>query len=323
MSWARWVRRAAIAAVLLVALFVFGWVPFFLGGLATARRFAYNDQENQGLTPKSFDLAYEDVSFRSPDGVELKGWWVPADGSRGTVILIHGLNRSRIEMVKKTSFLSRLGWNALLFDQRHHGESGGGARTFGFYEKEDAKAAIAFARARAAGPVVLWGVSLGAVTAALAAAEDPSVMGLVADSSFRSLRDTVAHHLGLFRSFRWWLRIVPTWPVADEVVFWMGRRGGFDPDALDVLKAVEKLRSRPSLFVCNSEDRRMPKEIAFELQAAAGPLAKVLVVPGNSHGGAYREATAAYEHAVATLLQEVESGGEAKLADSTLTGGRS
>jgi hypothetical protein len=52
----------------------------------------------------------------------------------------------------------------------------------------------------------------------------------------------------------------------------------------------------------------MPAEIAFELKAAAGERARVLVVPGNSHGGAYRDATAAYESAVGQVLDEVGTG---------------
>jgi hypothetical protein len=48
----------------------------------------------------------------------------------------------------------------------------------------------------------------------------------------------------------------------------------------------------------------MPPEIAYELKAAAGENARVLVVPGNSHGGAWREGTAAYEEAVGDLLEE-------------------
>jgi hypothetical protein len=59
----------------------------------------------------------------------------------------------------------------------------------------------------------------------------------------------------------------------------------------------------------------MPPEIAFELKEAAGGQAKVLVVPGHSHGGAWREGTAAYESAVADLLREaatrVASAGDA------------
>jgi pimeloyl-ACP methyl ester carboxylesterase len=298
----KWVKRVGLAVAALLALFVFGWAPYWLAGLATTRRIVYNDRENAGLTPAKFELPYEDVTFAAPDGVTLKGWWVPAPEARGTVVLVHGLNRSRIEMVRKTPFLHRLGWNALLFDLRHHGASGGSVSSFGFFEKQDVHAAAAFARARAQGPVVLWGVSLGAAAATLAAAEDKGVAALVCDSSYRSLRDTVAHHLNLFRRFRWWLRIVPTWPVAGEVVYWIGKRGGFDPDAVDIRSAAARMAGRPCLFVCNSGDRRMPSEIAFELKSAAGPQASVLVVPGQSHGGAYRDGTAAYETAVTQLL---------------------
>ena len=302
-TWVRWLRRVGIAAVLLVVLFVFGWVPYFFGGLATTRRFQFPDKENGGLTPASFDLPFEDVSFRSPDGVELHGWWVPADEPVGTVVMVHGLNRTRVEMVKKTPFVHERGWNTLLFDLRHHGESGGEATTFGVREKDDVGAAIDFARGRSPGTVVLWGISLGAASVVLAASEDTGVAGVISDSSFRDLRDTVAHHIRLFRRWRWWLRAVPAWPVTDEVLFWMGRKGGFDPDAADVLAAAGDLGGRPALFVANSDDRRVPKEIAFELAEAVGPAAEVLIVPGESHGGAWRNGTAAYESAAASLLE--------------------
>jgi pimeloyl-ACP methyl ester carboxylesterase len=303
-------------ALLLVALcaFVFGWVPYWLGGIATTRRFQYNDKANAGLTPASFNLPFEDVSFQAADGVPLKGWWVPAPDAKGTVVLLHGLNRSRLEMVKKVPFVHEQGWNALLFDLRHHGASGGTLSSFGWFEKKDAEAAKAFAEARSQGPVVFWGVSLGAATAVLAAADDSSVAGVVCDSSYRSLPDTVAHHLRLFRGFRWWLRIVPSWPVGREVLFWMGRRGGFDPRSVDVQAAAAHLAGRPSLFVCNAGDRRMPPDIAFDLKTAAGERAKVLVVPGNTHGEAYRDGKPAYESAVADLLHEAAAGPATRLA---------
>jgi pimeloyl-ACP methyl ester carboxylesterase len=248
------------------------------------------------------------VAFRAQDGTELKAWWVPAQGARGSVVMVHGLNRSRIEMARRMPFVHASGWNALVLDLRHHGASGGATTTFGVHEKEDVKAATRFARERSPGPVVLWGVSLGAASVVLAAAEDPEVKGIICDSSYRSLDDTVRHHLRLFRGFRWWLRIVPSWPVADLALFWMGRRGGFDPALADVQAAARQLHGRPALFVANSEDRRMPKEIAFDLKAAAGPSAEVLIVPGKSHGGAWRDGTAAYEAAAAVVLRAAGGG---------------
>lgn len=316
----KWVGAALLVAV---AGLVFGWVPYWMGGLVTTRRFQFPDQENAGVTPSFFRLRYEDVSFQASDGVRLDGWWVPADGARGTVVLLHGLNRSRIEMVRKLPFLHEHGWNALLFDLRHHGNSGGTLSTFGWLEKHDALAAAALARERAPGPVVMWGVSLGAATGMLAAAEDARIAGIVCDSSFLSLRDTVEHHVRLVRGFRWWTRFIPSWPLGPQVVFWIGRRGGFDPDAVDVRAAAARLAGRPSLFICNSGDRRMPPDVARALRAAAGPQAELLEVAGNSHGGAYRDGTKPYQAAVEALLARVGQGAKrAERADSTKTGGR-
>jgi len=305
--WKVWLRRIGVAVLVGLLFFVFGWVPWFLAGIGTSRRFQFPDKENAGLTPASLHLASEDVLFHSSDGVELRGWWVAAPGARGSVVMVHGLNRSRIEMVKRVPFVHAAGWNALVFDQRHHGDSGGLTTTFGAREKEDVKAAAQLARGRSPGPVVLWGVSLGAAASMLAAAEDPQIAGVICDSSYRSLDDTVRHHVQLARGWRWWLGLVPPWPVADEVLFWMGRRGGFEPATVDVRAAATRLAGRPVLFVANSEDPRMPKEIAFELQAAAGPGAQVLIVPGKSHGGAWRDGTAAYEAAVGALLHKAEA----------------
>jgi alpha-beta hydrolase superfamily lysophospholipase len=305
----RWLTRILAGLVVVFLLFSCGWAPYFLAGLATTRRFQYADKENAELTPASFQLASEDVAFKSSDGTEIKAWWVPAEPPvKGSVVMVHGLNRSRIEMVRRAPFVHAAGWNALLIDLRHHGASGGEATTFGVKEKEDVKAAARFARERSPGPVVEWGVSLGAASVMLAAAEDGEVAGVICDSSFRSLPDTVQHHLQLFRGFRWWLRLVPSWPVSDLVVYWMGRRGHFDTAQSDVEAAAARLHGRPSLFVANSEDPRMPKEIAFALKAAVGDTAEVLIVPGKSHGGAWRDGTAAYSAAAGAVLKAAEGG---------------
>ncbi len=292
------------SAAFVVLLLLFGVVPWYLGSMATSRRFPYKDRENDGVTPGTFGLAFEEVKLRSTDGVDLAGWWVPATGAKGSVIFAHGLNRSRVEMVRKIPFLNKLGWNALALDLRRHGGSGGTRATFGATEKLDIAAGVAFARARGGEAVAVWGVSLGAAAVMLAAESDPTIDAVVCDSSFRSVRDTTHHHFRLFRSFAWWLRLVPEWPAADLTVAWMGRLGGFDPDAVDIVRAARAIRGRPALFVAVSEDRRMPSAIASELAAEVGSTASVLIVPGKSHGGAWRDGTAAYESAVGMLLEE-------------------
>jgi pimeloyl-ACP methyl ester carboxylesterase len=284
----------------LLALLLYGFLPWWLAGRVTAHRFDYPDRENAGLTPASFRLKAEEVAFTSADGVPLSGWWVPAESPRGSVILVHGLNRSRIEMARKLPFVHEQGWNALALDLRRHGRSGGELTTFGLLESRDVAAAAALARQRCPGPVVLWGVSLGAATVMLEAADDPEVGGVVCDSAYRSLPDTVRHHVDLLGRYVW-----PRAPIASAALFWIGRRAGFDPAQVDVLGAARKLSGRPVLFVASSGDRRMPPDVARDLQAAAGPGAQLLEVPGEGHGHAWRNGTAAYQAAVEKLLAAV------------------
>ena len=312
-------KRLLLVAAIGILFFVFGFVPYFLAGAFTVRSFQMQDDENEGMTPASAGLAFEDVSFSARDGVPLSGWWVPAENAKGTVVLVHGLNRSRIEMVRKVPFIHSQGWNALLFDLRRHGKSGGTVRSLGYHERQDVLGAFDLAGKRAPGPVVVWGISFGGAAAVFAAAEEPRIAGIICDSSYRSLRDTARHHLALFQRFAWWLRLVPVWPTADEAVFWMGRRAGFDPDDLDVVKAAARLSGRPVLFVAGSADERMPSDIAFDLKAAAGPKAAALVVPSerrertgpdgqkrfvSGHGHAYRDGQKAYESAVSAILEQ-------------------
>jgi pimeloyl-ACP methyl ester carboxylesterase len=195
-----------------------------------------------------------------------------------------------------------------LIDLRHHGASEARPTTFGLTEKLDVRAAVDFALSQDPLPVVLWGVSLGGATVTLEAADDPRVAGLITDSSYDSLPNTVRHHLRLARGFRFRgipvLKVVPQWPFAEIVLFWMKQRGGFDPQDVDVLAAASKVAGRPSLFVANRGDVRIPFAIAEEMSKLAGPRSHLLLTESKSHGGAWRDAREAYEAAVKTLLDE-------------------
>jgi len=60
-------------------------------------------------------LKAEDVSFLSTAGISLKGWYIRAKGTvRGTLIVTHGINGNRSDMVSRGAFLVRDGYNTLL-----------------------------------------------------------------------------------------------------------------------------------------------------------------------------------------------------------------
>ena len=85
----------------------------------------------------------------------------------------------------------------LAYDSRAHGESGGDACTYGFYEKKDLSRAI---DRLGGGPVLAFGISLGAAVALQSAADDPRIARVVAVSAFSDLRTVAAERAPFFAS---------------------------------------------------------------------------------------------------------------------------
>ena len=115
----------------------------------------------------------------------------------------------------------QLGSTTLLFDYREHGISDGAERgmSMGYREAQDISAAVRYLKETVGlGRVAVVGVSLGAAAAILAAAQDPAVDAVVAESSFTSMEDFLYDSraegmgsnplLGLLLRPRWWPRLV-------------------------------------------------------------------------------------------------------------------
>ncbi len=56
-KWRVWLKRTALVLAAAIVVLIFGWVPYWFGGMATTRRFQFPDKENAGLTPASFNRA--------------------------------------------------------------------------------------------------------------------------------------------------------------------------------------------------------------------------------------------------------------------------
>src|SRR5215210_4439142 len=104
-------------------------VGAFLAAFAswvTARRItAPGPREDKFVTPWELGIPYEEVAFRTNDGLLLRGWWLPAPEAKRTVIALHGHRGARHHCVGIGAALWRRGANVLLFDHRGRGSSEG------------------------------------------------------------------------------------------------------------------------------------------------------------------------------------------------------
>ena len=293
----RWAFRLAIVLVCVILLVLFVVLPVFGSLLITNSRFQY--RERGPTTPEAVGLSVMNAEFTSQDGIPLRGWWNPGDPSMPVIIFVHGLNRSRLELLERAADANRRGYGVLLFDLRNHGQSGKAFTTIGVFESRDVCAASAWLRNNASGrPDILWGVSMGASSAILAARQCPGFSAIISDSSFLSFRDTVGHHLTLF--FR-----LPPFPIANMIVALTAFRVGFNPDDGDVEAAIRQLNI-PILFISSTADRRMPPALAEQMfKESPNPDKELLMIPGATHGEAFSRDRDTYLNSVYRFLGKV------------------
>ncbi len=90
-------------------------------------------------TPAEYEMEYENITFETPDSLELKGWLIPGD-SNSIAIMVHPMNFTKygysiedqgrfkitdieVEFLNTTKQLNEAGHTVLMFDLRNHGES--------------------------------------------------------------------------------------------------------------------------------------------------------------------------------------------------------
>jgi hypothetical protein len=131
----RYLRRALFgAAAVPIAAMVM---------LPIAISYVYTHTARAVVPANQLGVATEDVSFRTSDGLELHGWYVPSKNG-AAVISFPGRKGPQ----RQGRMLVRHGYGVLMFDRRGEGESDGQPNAFGWGGDRDIKAAIAFLQRR-------------------------------------------------------------------------------------------------------------------------------------------------------------------------------
>ena len=115
-------------------------------------------------TPDKYNLKYEDVTFKTSDGVTLSGWLIKGATDKVIIQSHFGLQCSRcgftiegkgmmerslwasdIHFLNQAKYLVEAGYSVLMYDMRNHGNSEQkGWITWGKDERKDTVAAIQF-----------------------------------------------------------------------------------------------------------------------------------------------------------------------------------
>ena len=240
-------------------------------------------RKSPAATPASVGLEYREVDLLSTDGVSLSAWWVPAEGSSLTAVLVPGWGGFKFDehLLQTIPVYHGAGYGVLMLDLRAQGESDGARRTLGYREVRDVRGALAWLQRQGyrLDQVVLHGWSMGGATA-LRAAPGMGVAAVVEEAGYADLPLLLRGNLPEFVRFGGLLE------PAILLVGWLFP--DFDPwDVVPKNEAAKLSDEGVPLFVIHSTgDDIVPYEQA-RILAAAYPEASVWKLEGYGHVEAY------------------------------------
>jgi len=290
-----------VAVVLFIAYCGYGLILYFM-----QPTFLYSPLREVTYTPDELGLDFESIVFKSPDGLKLTGWYIPAtlevrtkaasvqpgdspltgpaENPKLTVLFCHGNGGNMMHRLDSINFFYNLGLNCFIFDYRGYGKSHGKPSEDGTYL--DAQAAYNWLTEEKKVPpdkIIVFGRSLGGTIAAKLTSK-VQAKALIIESTFTSYVD-----IGT--------KFYPYMPVR-----WFA---SFSYNTIEHIKDVHC----PVMIIHSRNDEIVPFEFGLQLHQAASEPKEFIEISG-SHNDGFLVSGETYKNAWTNwlkFLQEYES----------------
>jgi pimeloyl-ACP methyl ester carboxylesterase len=271
------------AAVLVVA-------AFFSGIVLHSRRHPIV------RTPQEYGMPYQDVEFKSADGLTLRGWLIPAPSARTDrlILLTHPMPMNRhgfvarnqgfpplfktdVDLLRTVQALHQAGYPVLAFDLRNHGQSDSGITGNGLSEYQDVLGAVDYVSSHPDLNVQ----QVGFVCFCMGAASAMVALGRGQIDKARFLVAVQPVSASVF--FRRYLADVYTplspflLPIVDRIVQW---RGGFPFREMTPAKFAPQIEV-PTLYIQAQKDPWTELSDIRGFYEATPGVKELWLIPGN------------------------------------------
>lgn len=252
----------------------------------------YNPDEFESLPKRIVDIP-------SPFGYTIKAVLVEPHQSNRYIIISHGVTETKINSIKYANLFLERGFNALIYDHRRHGESGGKTTSFGHYEKFDLKTVVDWLKLDK-GPNLELGIhgeSMGAATMLLyAGLLDDGADFYIADCPFSDFKEQLAYLIK--KDFKLLPELLL--PIGDAL---LRLRDKYSIRNVSPISVIENIK-HPILFIHSEKDDFILPSMTKDLfEQKKGP--KMLYLAANGrHAQAFNENRADYERVIDEFLQK-------------------
>jgi uncharacterized protein len=228
------------------------------------------------ISMESFPGRPDEVDFAVSGARPRKGWFFPGLRGAPTVILCHGYQSSRGELLTLVSALQDHQYNVFVFDFTAHGANAG-VTTFGYRESDEVRAAIdTLAKRNDVDPMRfgLWGYNLGAYAALREAEKDPRVRAVALDSVYDYPKQMVK--IGVEKAG---VAGFPLMVKSAQTGFeWLNYGYKGDPPLSARLKALNGV---PVLFIQAADDPELASISREMFMKASEPREQQIIAHGN------------------------------------------
>lgn len=237
----------------------------------------------------------------SRDGLKLHGMFFPCEGSKKTILCLHGYTSNGMnDFPAIGSFYLAMGYNLLIVDHRAHGKSEGEYIGFGCLDRHDVRKWIQYLNNKLVpeGEIILHGISMGAATAVMTAGLKlpDNVKGVIADCPFTSPWEVFSHVL----KSTYHMPPLPIMTITDTIA---KQKAGYGFRECDARNEVKKAKI-PFLFIHGDEDTFVPCFMSRQIYGECPYEKDILIIKGAGHAEAYYKDTEAYEEKVKAFVKK-------------------
>lgn len=262
----------------------------------TRHRLTPSEETNASPWAEDDDAILSEISIAAGDGVPLQAWELqPKNGNGDAVVLLHGREGNRLEMVNYADILLSHGYSVLMPDARAHGMSGGNLATYGLIERIDVHQWVQWlVTNRHPRCIFGFGESMGAAQLLQSLEVESRFCAVVAECPFSTLRETAFDRIGQYLHTGPWLGRTVLRPVVEIAYAYTRVRYGFDFGRVSPEDTVATTRV-PVLLVHGQNDTNIPLRHSLRIAAR------------NRNVVLWQVANTGHSNAIDTSPQELES----------------
>ncbi|MDB0037813.1 alpha/beta hydrolase [bacterium] len=207
--------------------------------------------ENKTTPTKDFEV----VNLKS--NKEIECWHIKVENPKGTVILFHGFSSEKSSLLDQSEIFNNLGYNTLLVDFMGSGGSEGNQTTIGYFESEQVKTSFDYIKEKNIKNIYLYGSSMGAV-AIMKSINDHNLKpkGVILECPFGTMSQTVSARFNNMG--------VPSFPMANLLVFWGGVQNGFWAPGHNPTEYAKEIKC-PTLLLYGAKDNKVSRSEIDEI----------------------------------------------------------